>query len=184
MPRLLSPVRACTRCGSSTNEFGKCSKVSDGKTASCLQCQAEVRREKYRNNAEFRQQLRVRDAAYAKANPERANARVKAYQARNPEAVKASHKAYVEANRSKVYAKNAARYCARKQAHPSWANRFFISEAYRLARLRTQMTGVKHVVDHVIPLNGKYVCGLHVENNLQVIPEAVNLAKSNSFTFI
>ena len=64
---------------------------------------------------------------------------------------------------------------------PKWANSFFISEIYDLAALRTKYLGQKWVVDHVIPLRGDTVCGLHVENNLRVVPESVNLAKGNSY---
>lgn len=52
--------------------------------------------------------------------------------------------------------------------------------AYHLARLRTQATGVKHHVDHIIPLQSDVVCGLHVENNLRVIPATMNIRKSNA----
>ena len=67
-------------------------------------------------------------------------------------------------------------------AMPKWANKFYISEIYDLAALRTKLLGQKWVVDHVIPLRGKYVSGLHIETNLRVIPESANLAKGNSFT--
>ena len=62
---------------------------------------------------------------------------------------------------------------------PAWANRFYIAEAYRLARIRTAATGIKHVVDHIVPLQSPLVCGLHVEANLQVIPESINASKGN-----
>ena len=38
-----------------------------------------------------------------------------------------------------------------------------------------------HHVDHIIPLHGKLVSGLHVESNLQVITQAANCTKSNKY---
>ncbi len=64
-------------------------------------------------------------------------------------------------------------------AVPAWANKFFISEAYHLAKLRTEITGFKWHVDHIVPLQSDLVCGLHVEHNLRVIPARDNLTKNN-----
>jgi hypothetical protein len=56
-----------------------------------------------------------------------------------------------------------------------------VEEAHRLRKLRNQITGFEWHVDHIIPLNGKIVSGLHVWNNLQVIPKILNLTKNNKF---
>ena len=76
-------------------------------------------------------------------------------------------------------ADTALRRAQKKNATPSWANRFFIREAYHLAKLRTEMTGFKWEVDHIYPLQSDVVCGLHVEHNLQVIPAVMNRSKGN-----
>lgn len=73
----------------------------------------------------------------------------------------------------------AARRAKKLRAMPSWANEFFISEAYDIAKNRTLITGIEWHVDHIVPLNSKVVCGLHTEQNLQVIPAAINCSKSN-----
>ena len=61
---------------------------------------------------------------------------------------------------------------------PEW-HELVMEEAYHLAQIRRIATGVVHHVDHIIPLQGKTVCGLHVWNNVRVIPGLENLSKSN-----
>lgn len=66
-----------------------------------------------------------------------------------------------------------ARYKASKiKATPAWANLGLIKEIY------DNCPSGCHV-DHIIPLQGKYICGLHVENNLQYLPSKDNVAKNN-----
>lgn len=67
----------------------------------------------------------------------------------------------------------------RKQT-PRWASPSAIRAIFKEARRLTAETGVQHSVDHCIPLNHPAVCGLHVENNLRVMPLAANMHKSNN----
>ena len=62
-----------------------------------------------------------------------------------------------------------------------WADHDKILEFYKEAHKLTQGTGIKHHVDHIVPLKGKYVNGLHVENNLQVITGSDNRSKHNKY---
>jgi len=57
--------------------------------------------------------------------------------------------------------------------------RFVTSEAHKLRGLREQLTGIQWHVDHVVPLKGKEVSGLHIWSNLAVIPKGDNLRKGN-----
>lgn len=70
-----------------------------------------------------------------------------------------------------------------KIATPIWANKDKIKDIYKAARKLTESTGIPHEVDHIIPLSNKLVCGLHVENNLQILPKDENRKKYNKFTF-
>jgi hypothetical protein len=67
------------------------------------------------------------------------------------------------------------------QATPLWGDEFVIEEIYHLSKLRSELTGVKWHVDHIVPINSEIVCGLHVESNLQVIPGILNISKGNRF---
>jgi hypothetical protein len=71
------------------------------------------------------------------------------------------------------------RYAAKRGASPAWANQTKIAAVYEEAQRLTELTGVAHEVDHVVPLQSRLVCGLHVEHNLQVLPATVNRSKSN-----
>lgn len=58
-------------------------------------------------------------------------------------------------------------------------DKFAFEEALLLCALRKEATGVKWNVDHIVPLNHKIACGLHVAANFQVVPASWNFRKGN-----
>ncbi len=69
-----------------------------------------------------------------------------------------------------------------RQATPKWLSaeqKMEIRLKYRLAIELSRATGIRHAVDHEIPLQGDDVCGLHVPWNLRVITQEENLKQSN-----
>jgi len=70
---------------------------------------------------------------------------------------------------------------SKDQRTPFWANLEMIQKFYTKAMKLTKKTGIQYDVDHIIPLHGKNVSGLHVENNLQIITHIKNCQKGNSW---
>lgn len=107
----------------------------------------------------------ARVAAWREANPEKYVAQLarSGYKPRNP-TQKARHAAHQSIR---------SRHLLRAQ--PAWADRQAINAVYLEAQQKCMH------VDHIIPLRGKTVCGLHVENNLQLLPPTENLRKRNKF---
>jgi len=100
------------------------------------------------------------------------------------ETINAQNRHYYRTKRRQYYITKA--YLRNKQvarAKPKWLtddHLFMIEEIYELRDLRSELTGVVHHVDHIVPLRGQNCCGLHVPWNLQVISAMDNLSKSNS----
>lgn len=79
------------------------------------------------------------------------------------------------------HASEAKRRALKRNAMPAWSDRTAIRAIYEEAKARIKATGQSWHVDHIIPLAGKSVCGLHVPANLRIIPGGDNLRKSNKY---
>jgi len=143
--------------------------------------------------------MRKRNKAYRLANPEKIqawhrdwraknaahdSARKQSYNERNSARVKARYKKYYIDNYPKMLAKRNKQHATKLQRTPKWLDvddLWLIEQAYELSAMRTKMLGFAWHVDHVIPLRGTTVSGLHVPTNLCVVPAVVNLRKGNRY---
>jgi hypothetical protein len=132
----------------------------------CMQCDLEY-------------QIRV-----YKENPEKARQRrLKTYE-RTKDKHLAQKRIYRQTNKAKVNALAKAYKVRKKNRIPKWVDKdhmWLIKEAYELAQLRTKQFGFSWHVDHIVPIQGELVSGLHVIENLQVIPAIENIKKKNKF---
>ena len=96
------------------------------------------------------------------------------------------HKVYNKTHEGKTSSRrrSALRSKRTRNATPNWLTpeqRKEIADIYEHMRDCRAVTGEEYHVDHIVPLKGKNVCGLHVPWNLQVLPSDVNVSKSNRF---
>ncbi len=98
------------------------------------------------------------------------------------EYIKAQSKAYRQSPRGKLRRQvyESSRRARLLCATPPWADLEAIERIYAEAIYLTETTGVAHEVDHYFPLKGKTCCGLHIAENLRVVPATVNRKKGCS----
>jgi len=127
---------------------------------------------------------RARAKQWKAENKAQVNAANQTYRDNNKEKVAKSHKTWAMNNQDKVIANIARRHAAKLRRTPKWLTaeqRKQIEDIYREAKMREVETGIKHHVDHIIPLQGKLVSGLHVPENLRVITALENHRKFNRY---
>lgn len=91
---------------------------------------------------------------------------------------------YAKENKPLVNEKSGRRRAMRVLGTPVWLTDHQKAETlwlYTWAAVLSRFTGIPHVVDHIVPLQGVLVCGLHVPWNLQVLTRTENILKANKF---
>lgn len=160
------PTKICTLCKKELSVacFGKHSSSSDGIRASCKGCN------------------KAKTAAWRARNPDL----VKDYADKNNKPQYRKHRQkrlqYVRDNRAKYNAIEASRRAQKNNATPPWLteeHQAQINALYEEAKIWKELIGVDIHVDHIIPLKGENVCGLHVPWNLQLLTAKDNCSKSN-----
>lgn len=167
-----------------------CMKRTNHKTGVCFKY-GDIREDGY-VFVDFRKTRPVKKDGYFQENwlhPDKfcsrtqySNKKKKEWRELRPEYCKQYSKWHLRTKPHQYAAKTAKRRAAKLLRTPKWLTAddlFIIEEAYHLAKLRTEVIGISWHVDHILPLQGKKVSGLHVPNNIQVIPAKQNLQKSN-----
>ncbi len=189
-------MKTCTKCKEekSLDSFNKRSQTKCGLKYRCRTCEhpnllkpkiPSKWTEEY--TIEYKKQYRKK---YRELNREKLRETDRLYQLKNKEKIKEYDKLnrarisknYLINHRAQIYANNAKRRAIKYQATPKWLNRQHlreISELYKESVRLTKETGIIHHVDHIIPLRGKNVRGLHVPWNLQILTATENHKKTN-----
>ena len=191
----IGKTKTCTQClvSKALSEFQNDVRAKDGHKPYCRKCY----KKKYAN--------KDKKASYYQANKEHINKKSSKYFQENKEAIYAYrktdkvasyHKKYLkdneekiasqsrewkQSNRGSVRSYRAKRRAAILQATVPWADLEAIKEIYKEAVMLTKETGIEYHVDHIIPLQGKEVSGLHCESNLQILTASDNISKHNKF---
>jgi hypothetical protein len=131
---------------------------------------------------------RERNAKWRERNLEKVRAankeRAAKKRAEQPEVIKVAKKVYAQRKKEVINAAVARRKAARLQRTPIWLTEFDklkIQCIYAVAAMLTRHNGEPWHVDHIIPLQGKIVSGLHVPSNLRVMRGVENIRKYNKF---
>jgi hypothetical protein len=137
---------------------------------------------KYRKSENYKlRRLEIKNKRKIENNPYKNNLKInfpELYNIRQRDAVKRYRKKHPD----KISNYRTKRRMIESQAVPNWLNEtdlFNIRLIYLKRDFISEVTGIPHHVDHIHPLKNKYLCGLHVPWNLQILSASDNLKKSN-----
>ena len=202
----MKKMKKCTKCHNNKDlsDFYKSKTSKDGFRWQCKSCNSATSKEYHSENKEKQHE---NNRKWILENKEKRNERKRKWNKDNPEKIKKYKSKYrmTEETKEKIrkirrdyyrenkeyfaeYAKEHRRknrdyYCfidsnyraSKKNRTPSWADLDSIKDVYKESQY------FQLEVDHIIPLHGALVSGLHVWENLQLLTPAENRKKSNNF---
>ena len=141
--------------------------------------QKRIAKEWYERNKDL---VKDRARQWALDHPEETAAKKARWREENRDKHNASNRNWNAKNQDKKTAAEGKRRAAKMQRTPSWltpSELERIQALYSIAAMFTRETGIEHHIDHILPLQGTTVSGLHVYENLRIITATENLKKSN-----
>lgn len=171
-------MKLCKKCDTvkPTDEFYKNKRSKDGLQIYCKECHRSSRRDYYRQNKE---KILKANKLYKIENASRVREANDAYFSKNAELIRERARKRREEKRELIRVQERARCAKRKavklQRTPPWSETEAINEFYANCP-------EGYHVDHIIPLQGETVSGLHVRKNLQYLPAGKNMSKRNAYT--
>lgn len=186
-------MKSCPKCSRQLklSSFTKDQSTTDGLSTWCRDCTRAKNAKRY--EADKARRL-AKQAAYHQDNREVILERFRKRYRSMPEVYKTEAQAWAEKNRDKVREKAKKSYRRKpeyfleksrrrqllvEQQTPKWASLEKIRAIYAEARRLSRATGLPHEVDHVVPIKGRNVCGLHWEGNLEIKTRDANRRKTN-----
>jgi hypothetical protein len=180
-------------------EFHKQSRGKQGRHSRCKQCRKseyrcpekakryyEENKERARYNSKKyyeknKEKMKITQSIWDKNNYERLLIYKRNFMRENNHRYKDKQTLWISENKPKLRAYCRNRQAKKLNATPKWSDLDKIQVLYEKAKWLESLTGLKYHVDHIIPLQGKNVCGLHVWENLQILEASINISKSNNF---
>ena len=173
-------MKICTKCNTQKDFcfFSKRSKSKDGFKSWCKSCDNK-------HHSLNKENILTNKRSYYVQNKQVYKERCKKWNNKNKDnIIIKDHNWYIN-NKDKSVAKNAKYRATKLQATPKWLTKDHLKQIesfYKESKELENLDGIKRHVDHIIPLQGKTVSGLHVPWNLQVITRKENIKKGNRIT--
>lgn len=173
-------MKTCSKCSQSKSllNFPKNERYADGYGTWCRECHRAANRAWYLGNTDAN---KARSDSWRRANIDAVAEINKRHKDANKLQLSKKYAEWGAANKDKRRATSAKRKAARLRATPAWADMRIIGEVYAEAMRQQEETGIRKHVDHIVPLQSRLVCGLHVPANLQILDGAENESKRNRF---
>lgn len=198
-------MKQCTKCKvkKPLSEFHKKSKAKSGLNPRCKVCVGEDTKKYYNSNRDKilkksneyrtnnRDKINKKKREYSKYKwennlwsdeyKEKRRIQAKKWRENNPDRVKKYNKNYKSNNKDISCKINADRRAKKLKATLSGKYSEELKTFYKDIKNIQWLSEEKLEVDHIIPLKGDNVCGLHVPWNLQVLTKSQNSSKTNKF---